>query len=59
MRTLLLLCSLFAVAGCAKADCEYNGETFVDGESFPADDGCNTCFCEDGSVGCTEMACAG
>ena len=28
------------------------------GDSFPADDGCNTCFCgKDGMVGCTEKAC--
>ena len=27
-------------------------------ERFDAPDGCNTCFCgEDGSIGCTEMAC--
>lgn len=38
--------------------CTYNGETFVVGDSFPALDGCNTCYCDQGGmVGCTEMAC--
>jgi hypothetical protein len=39
------------------ADCEYNGEVYADGTSFPADDGCNTCSCSDGMVLCTQMAC--
>lgn len=38
--------------------CEYNGETYDVGESFPAGDGCNTCSCqEDGTVGCTLIGC--
>lgn len=38
--------------------CEYNGETYFVGETFPSEDGCNTCGChENGVVGCTLMAC--
>jgi len=37
--------------------CDYGGETYQDGDNFPADDGCNTCFCDDGNVGCTERYC--
>lgn len=38
--------------------CEYNGVTYQVGESFPADDGCNSCSCtETGEVACTLMAC--
>lgn len=37
--------------------CTYEGETYLSGDRFPAQDGCNSCFCEDGSVGCTEMGC--
>lgn len=37
--------------------CSYNGKTYKDGEKFPAKDGCNTCTCSNGSVGCTEKAC--
>ncbi len=38
--------------------CHYDGQLYPPGASFPADDGCNTCFCsDDGFVGCTEMAC--
>ncbi len=37
--------------------CEYNGKNYNNKERFEAEDGCNTCVCEDGGVGCTEMAC--
>ena len=37
--------------------CEYNGWAYADGESFAAEDGCNTCVCSNGEVVCTEMAC--
>lgn len=38
--------------------CAVGHELFAPGDTFPAPDGCNTCSCsEDGSVGCTEMAC--
>lgn len=41
------------------ATCNYNGTPYQAGDSFPADDGCNTCGCmEDGSVACTKIGCA-
>lgn len=43
----------------AAVTCSYGGETYQPGQSFPSTDGCNTCTCGDnGSVGCTKMACA-
>lgn len=43
---------------CKKLYCLYNGREYTSGMKFDADDGCNTCFCEDdGSVSCTEKAC--
>lgn len=59
------LVTLATIAGCALlgcngsgGTCEYGGETYEEGESFPADDGCNTCTCEEkGAVACTEMGC--
>jgi hypothetical protein len=47
-------CTLMACAN----TCTYEGDTYFAGDTFPASDGCNTCECmDDGSVGCTEMAC--
>lgn len=38
--------------------CHYAGKTYGEGDSFPSDDGCNTCSCmSDGNVGCTAKAC--
>lgn len=37
--------------------CQYNGKTYKSGGGFPAEDGCNSCGCEDGEVMCTLMAC--
>ncbi len=38
--------------------CEYGKLVYDVGESFPANDGCNTCVCEEnGVVACTEMWC--
>jgi len=43
----------YCVPGCQVGDWWY-----APGDQFPADDGCNTCFCdENGQVSCTEMAC--
>ena len=40
------------------AACNYNGTPHQAGESFPAEDGCNTCTCqENGSVACTLIGC--
>jgi hypothetical protein len=39
--------------------CEYNGQGYLAGDSFPDADGCNTCTCDkDGSALCTLKACA-
>jgi hypothetical protein len=69
-RSFLLLFAIgFGVLGCRdfidhlhhhndKETCEYNGETYFVGESFPSADGCNTCGCQEGGkVACTLMAC--
>ena len=40
------------------ATCDYNGEPYMEGDSFTADDGCNTCSCgADGAIACTRMLC--
>ncbi|PKN58603.1 MAG: hypothetical protein CVU56_04995 [Deltaproteobacteria bacterium HGW-Deltaproteobacteria-14] len=41
------------------ATCSYGGDAYQVGDSFPADDGCNTCGCmADGTVACTKIGCA-
>lgn len=41
------------------AVCVHGGQTHPPGSSFPAGDGCNTCFCDvDGTVSCTLVDCA-
>jgi len=45
-------------AGCVSPTCKYNGKTYNHGQSFPSNDGCNHCYCNDGNVICTLMACA-
>jgi hypothetical protein len=37
--------------------CEYNGIVYGAGQSFPAVDGCNTCYCMSAGVACTESNC--
>lgn len=37
--------------------CEYNGWAYSDRETFQSIDGCNNCFCDDGTVVCTDIAC--
>lgn len=37
--------------------CTYEGKTYADGEQFPAGDGCNTCSCDEGTIGCTLIGC--
>ncbi len=59
MRTLLAVAVLLLAAGCPKNTCEYNGQSYSEGESFPATDGCNTCTCgPEGQVGCTKIGCS-
>lgn len=49
-----MACTLRACAN----GCVYYGKTYKEGASFPSTDGCNTCKCSKGGVGCTEKACA-
>jgi len=50
----LILISIIALSGCPQQpDCD--GHAF--GETWPAEDGCNTCTCTETGIGCTEMAC--
>jgi hypothetical protein len=37
--------------------CIYNGITYLQGESFKSEDGCNSCSCYNGKIACTLMAC--
>ena len=58
-----VLCYFFACSDKEQQrSCDYNGETYSVGETFPAEDGCNSCTCmEEGdgvSMGCTEMDCS-
>ncbi len=39
------------------SSCNYNGQKYKSGDSFMAEDGCNSCGCEGGQVACTLMAC--
>lgn len=38
--------------------CNYAGNTYLDGDTFPASDGCNTCTCSNGNVACGTNVCA-
>lgn len=52
--------SVISQGECASAakGCDYDGQHYEAGASFPASDGCNTCHCGDnGSVGCTKIGC--
>lgn len=53
--------SVASTGECASSGgtCDYNGQIYKAGESFPSSDGCNTCSCTKGGlVACTERACA-
>jgi hypothetical protein len=40
------------------SECEYRGQQHKVGETYPAEDGCNTCICgKDGQSACTAEAC--
>lgn len=48
-----------AGGGGANGGCRYDGKQYRVGQTFPSDDGCNTCSCErGGQVACTLRACA-
>lgn len=53
LKTLNWSINLYVLLGCF-----YNGRYYSEGQSFPAIDGCNTCFCSgNGQVGCTLIGC--
>lgn len=37
--------------------CDYGGEHYDEGDTFPATDGCNSCSCTSGHARCTTRAC--
>src|SRR5690349_1253194 len=39
------------------APCTYMGQSYREGDEFPAGDNCNACTCLDGSVVCTDVLC--
>ncbi len=58
----IAMVALFGCGGLAFVDhevsCQVGSNTYQPGDSFGADDGCNTCTCmNDGSVACTTMGC--
>jgi pacifastin inhibitor LCMII len=44
-------------AGVAGTSCAYQGKTYAEGARFPAEDGCNSCACQAGSISCTQIGC--
>jgi len=46
-----------AVSQMIPYSCTYDGKTYKNEESFPSNDGCNSCGCQNGQVSCTLMAC--
>jgi len=46
-----------ATAGAPGTSCVYQGKSYADGQTFSADDGCNSCSCHAGVVGCTLLDC--
>ena len=56
MKALFLALTLTLTA--CDAPCTLpDGTEIADGESVPADDGCNTCTCDNGELACTLMGC--
>jgi hypothetical protein len=55
---MMAMAALVASACDDEETCEWDGQTYDVGETFPAGDGCNSCHCnEDGEVTCTLLAC--
>lgn len=51
-------CSSLPFSSTPRAACSYNGASYEAGQSFPANDTCNTCRCQDdGTVSCTQNSC--
>lgn len=46
------------VASTVPTTCDYDGQSYQQGDQFASTDGCNTCSCgAEGAVGCTKRAC--
>lgn len=46
-----------AGTGSPPGSCVYEGRVYASGTSFPSSDGCNTCYCDAGDIGCTLVDC--
>ena len=57
MKKLLLLIVILFLAGCVSTDAPDLCDGHNLGDSWNADDGCNTCRCTETGIACTEMAC--
>ncbi|XP_052791897.1 U-reduvitoxin-Pr21-like [Mya arenaria] len=61
IRSILFLAVVLVVAEVVKGDAkgciDEDGNEYADGASFMASDGCNGCTCNEGAIGCTQMAC--
>ena len=52
------ICSSIYLTGFPGLFCFYNNRNYMAGQSFPSNDGCNTCTCNGHNrVTCTERAC--
>jgi hypothetical protein len=63
-RWWIALVCFAALAGCDSDDeggdyCVYQGQVYPIGASWPAGDGCNTCYCDESGWSCTLIACEG
>ncbi len=45
--------------GSDPGSCVHGDMTYPDGASLPSGDNCNSCFCDNGQVGCTLVGCVG
>lgn len=60
-RAVCTILMLVALSGCEDDDeggyCIYQGTAYPIGATFPAGDGCNTCYCDEYGASCTLIAC--
>ncbi|XP_062513342.1 kielin/chordin-like protein [Corticium candelabrum] len=53
----LLVVAVAAHLSVIHGDCVYDGTTYINGASFLDSEGCNTCYCNDDHIACTEKLC--
>lgn len=46
-----------AITGCGESSCEADGRTYAEGTHWTCSDGCNSCFCGDGTITSTAIGC--